>query len=269
MKLPMQVCAGAALFLAVSVSSLAQQTSPGYHAVACYKLKPEEGTAFQKWAADEMSKVAQGRIDDGEITSFYLLRAVFPQGEGADCDYLVVTFFPNMPLEFGPEQVEAAVKKAGFKFTGAEYFARRDALVRLVSVELFQNVASAGSEKKGDYVQVNYFRLAAENQDDWVEWQKTVWRPVAEAMVKDGRSDGWSVNLTAMPFGTDLPYQAVTVDIFPNIEGVFGDDSHFMERFKKVYPDRELGTTFAKAEKLGTRARVDLYVLDEFFSAAH
>jgi hypothetical protein len=140
------VCAGvAATLFAASTLCLAQQTSPGYHAVACYKLKTDSAPAFQKWTADEMHKIAQGRIDDGEITAFYLLRAVFSRGEAADCDYLVVTFFPNMPHEFGPEQVDAAIKKTGLKFTGEDYFKHRDALVRLMSVGIFQNEAFAGS----------------------------------------------------------------------------------------------------------------------------
>lgn len=256
-----------AVFAALSLPILAQQTSPGFHAVACYKLKADSAAAFQKWRGDEVAKVAQGRIDDGEITQFYLLRAVFPRGEAAECDYLVVTFFPNMPHEFSPELADAAIKKVGLKLTGDDYFKHRDALVRLMSVAIFQNQAFVGGAKKGDYFQVNYMKVANENLDDWLAFEKKVWQPLAEAMVKDGRQDGWSVNVAAMPFGSDMPYQGVTVDEFPSIDAAFAEDKQFVDRFKKVHPDMELGTTFEKANKLRAQADVRMYVLEEFVTA--
>ncbi|MGO9437326.1 MAG: hypothetical protein ACLPH3_17270 [Terracidiphilus sp.] len=268
MKL-IRICVCALLGAAFAVLSFAQQASPGYHAVACFKLKPDSAPAFQKWTADEMHKVAQGRIDDGEITAFYLLRSVFPRGEAADCDYLIVTFFPNMPHEFGPERVDAAIKKAGLKFTGEDYFKHRDALVHLMSVGIFQNLAFVGTSKKGDYFQVNYMKVANENFDDWIAFEKKVWQPFAEAMVKDGREEGWSVNVAAMPFGSDRPYQGVTVDVFPSLDAAFAEDKQFGDRFKKVHPDMELGTTFEKAQKLRAQAEVELYELEEFVAAAH
>jgi hypothetical protein len=268
-RFPMRVARAlfCAVFAVLALPILAQQSSPGYHAVACYKLKPDSAAAFQKWRSDEMSKVAQARIDNGEIMQFYLLRAVFPHGEASDCDYLVVTFFPNMPHEFGTEQVDAAIKKAGLKFTGEDYFKHRDALVRLMSVAIFQNQGFVGGAKKGDYFQVNYMKVAAENQDDWLAFEKKVWQPLAEAMVKEGREDGWSVNVAVMPYGYDKPYQAVTVDVFPSMDAAFADDKQFYDRFKKVHPDMELGTTVEHMLKLRTQAQVGMYQLEEFVAA--
>ena len=194
---------------------------------------------------------------------------VFPRGEAAECDYLVVTFFPNMPHEFGTEQVDAAIKKAGLKFTGEDYFKHRDALVQLMSVGIFQNQAFVGGAKKGDYFEVNYMKVSDENFDDWIAFEKKVWQPFAEAMVKDGREDGWSVNVAAMPFGSDRPYQGVTVDVYPSMEALFAEDKEFANRFRKVHPDMELGTTFERIEKLRARAEVELYQLEEFVAVPH
>ncbi len=261
------VCAGVAAVL--SGASFAQQTSPGFHVVACYKLRPDSAPAFRKWTADEMSKVTQGRIDDGEITNFYLLRAVFPRGEGAECDYMAVTFYPNMPHEFGPEHVDAAIKKEGLKLTSEDYVKHRDALARLTSVALFQNQAFAGEAKKGDYFRVNYMKVSDENFGDWIAFEKKVWQPLAEAMIKDGVLDSWSVNVAAMPLGNDLPYQGVTVDVFPSMDAVFAEDKQFSDRFRKVHPDMELGTTFERTNKLRSEAQVRLFVLEQLVAAAH
>jgi hypothetical protein len=99
------------------------------------------------------------------------------------------------------------------------------------------------------------------------------WQPLAEAMVKDGREEGWSVNVNvnvaAMPFGSDMPYQGVTVDVFPSLDAAFAEDKQFVDRFTKVHPDMELGTTFERVQKLRSQAEVHLYELEEFVAAAH
>ena len=259
------LCAVAAA--ALSVPSFPQQATLGYHSVACVKVKPDSAAAFREFAAGEAHKIAQGRVDDGELTAWYLLRAVFPQGETSECDYVVVSIFPKLPHALSAEQLNAAIKEAGLKITPEDYIKHRDAVARLMSMAIFQNVALVGGPKKGDYFEVNYMKASDANLDDWVVNEKKVRQPVAEALVKDGKQDGWSLNLTAMPFGADMPYQGVTVDIFPSMDAVFADDPQFADRFRKVHPDMELGTTFERMEKLRTRSRVLLFVLEDIVAA--
>lgn len=245
----------------------AQTSSPGYHTVACFKVKPDSAAAYRKFAADEVHKIAQGRVDSGEITAYYLLRAVFPQGESAECDYVGVAIFPSAPHILGKEELSAAIQKAGLTITPEDYANHRNALATLVSVEVFQNQVFVGGPKKGDYFQVNYMRLADADINDYIAYEKKVWKPLAEAYLKDGKRTGWSLNLRVMPAGADLPYQAVTVDIFPSLDAVFADDPQFYDRFKKAHPDMELGTTFEQYEKLRARAMVKLYVLEDLVTA--
>jgi hypothetical protein len=259
--------ASAAISAAFCFHLLAQQPSPGFHAVACFKLKPDSAAEFRKFAADELRKVSQGRVDDGELTGWYLLRSVLPQGEAAECDYVSVSFFPQLPHLLGPEQLESAIKKAGLNITPDDYIKHRNAVSKLVSVAMFQNQASVGAPKKGDYFQVNYMNVADENLRDYIALEKNAWKPFAEALVKDGKQDAWSVNLMVMPFGSDMPYQAVTVDAFPSMDAVFSEDPQFFDRFRKVHPNMEFGTTMARFEKLRKQAQVRLFLLEDMIAA--
>jgi len=110
-------------------------------------------------------------------------------------------------------------------------------------------------------------KVAEDNLNDWVAYEKTVWKPVAEALVKDGKQDGWSLNLRSMPAGSDLPFQGVTVDVYPSMDAVFENDPQFIERFRRVHPDMEVGTTIEHFEKLRTQALIQLYVLDDIVTA--
>jgi hypothetical protein len=61
----------------------------------------------------------------------------------------------------------------------------------------------------------------------------------------------------------------VTVDVFPSLDAAFAEDKQFVDRFKKVHPDMELGTTFERVQKLRSQAEVHLYELEEFVAAGH
>ena len=66
MKVP-QLLASVAIAAAFSVTLPAQQAPTGFHSVACIKVKPENNTEFRKWAAEDVHKYAQSRVDAGAI----------------------------------------------------------------------------------------------------------------------------------------------------------------------------------------------------------
>jgi len=244
----------------------AQQAPAGYHNVACIKVKPENNTAFRQWAAGDVRTLAQSRVDTGVYSSWILLRSVIPQGTSAECDYLVVAMYPGTPLHpVGLEELDAALKTAGIKMTAQQYVDRRNSLTTLVSNNLFQNQAFVGSYKKDDYFVVNYMKAA--NIDDYVAWEKKAWMPMAEAMAKEGTRSGWSLNTMVYPGGTDVKFNAVTVDVYPTWDSIFKTDAGFYEHWRKVHPDMELGTTFEQYDKLRHQGDVDIYVVQDVIAS--
>ena len=255
-----------ALAVLFSTSLLAQTATSGYHSVACIKVKPENTSEFRKWAAGDVHKYTQSRVDSGAISTWYLLRAVFPQGTSAECDYVIVSMFPGVPPKpLDLDELGAVLKKAGLTMSAQEYIDKRSALTTLVSNEMFQNRAFAGMARKGDYFQVNYIKVA--NMEDFIAYEKKVWKPFAEAMAKDGVRTGWSLNTRVMPSGSETRFQAVTVDVFPTWEAMFADIP-FADTFKKVHPDMEIGATFEHYEKLRTIVITNRYQLEDVISSA-
>jgi len=257
-----------ALVATFSIPLFAQQAPSGYHSVACLKVKPENNTDFRKWIAGDARKLAQSRVDGGAFGQWLVLRSAIPTGTSAECDYLVISMYPGIPpAPLGMEDLDAALKKVGITATAQQYVDRRTALTTLISNNMFQNQASVGSFKKGDYFVVNYMKVANDNFEEYVAWEKKVWKPLAEAMAKDGIRTGWSLNTRVLPSGSDQPFQAVTVDVFPNWESIYKDDAQFVERWHKVHPDLELGTTFEKYEKLRSLSMSQLYVVQDLIQA--
>ena len=255
-----------ALAAAFSTTLLAQQAPSGYHSVACIKVKPENTSQFRKWMSEDARKLAQARVDSGEISTWFLLRSVIPQGTSAECDYLNVVMYPGAPPKpMGMDELGVALKKAGITVSAQEYVDRRNSLTTLVSNNLFQNKIFVGAMNKGDYLEVNYMRVS--NMDDYLAYEKKVWQPFAEAMAKGGVRTGWSLNVQVLPSGSDLRYQAVTVDVFPSWDAMF-KDLPFADTFKKVHPDMEIGTTFETYEKLRTILSTNVYQLSDVVSSA-
>ena len=256
----------AALVAVFSVSLAAQQAPSGYHTVACVKVKPGKEAEYRKWAAEDGHKFQQANADSGRLFAAYFLRAVMPQGTSAACDYLSVSMFPGAPpAPMSPDAMGAALKKAGLTMSAQEYVDRRSSLTQLVSNNMFQNQVFVGAAQKGDYFMVNYMKVP--DMTDWLAFEKKVWQPMAESMAKDGVQRGWSVNAQVLPSGSDLKFQAVTVDIYPSWDAVFRGIG-FTERFKKVHPDMEIGTTMENAQKLRTISLSELYVLDDMVTPA-
>ena len=249
----------------LSTTLLAQQAPSGYHNVACIKVKPENAGEFRKWAAEDAHKFNQARVDLGAVTTWFLLEAVIPQGRSAECDYLSVSMYPGSPPKpLDLEDVGAVLKKAGITMSAQEYLDHRTSLAQLVSNNLFQNKISVGAANKGDYFIVNEMKVS--NMSDYLAYEKKVWQPFAEAMAKDGVRTGWSLNVQVLPSGSDLKFQAVTVDIFPSWDAVY-QGLPFADTFKKVHPDMEMGTTFETYEKLRTIVSSKLYHVADMVSS--
>jgi hypothetical protein len=253
------------LAAAFSVTLLAQQAPTGYHSVACIKVKPENASEYRTWAAEDSHKFAQAMVDSGAVTTWFRLRSVIPQGTSAECDYLIISIYPGAPPKpLDIDEMGAVLKKAGMTVSAKEFVDRRSSLTQLVSNNIFQNKILVGAAKKGDYFMVNEMKVS--NMNDYLAFEKKVWQPLAEAMAKDGVRTGWSLNVRVLPRGSDLKYQAVTVDIFPSWDAVY-KNLPFADTFKRVHPDMELGTTFETAEKLRTIVSANLYHVDDMVSS--
>jgi len=243
----------------------AQQAPSGFHTVNCIKVNPEKSAEFHKWMAEVVTKLAQSRVESGALSTWYLLRAVMPAGQSAECDYLTVSIYPGAPPEpLAGEQLSAALKKANLSITSDEYRAQRDAVATLVSTNMMVNQVSVGKANKGGYLAVNYMKTA--NLDGWLKLEKELWKPVAEQMVKDGVTSGWSLNIRALGLNSDLPWQGVTVDIFPNWDAVFKNDPQFADRVKKVHPDKDLNAMFEQFGKARTMVKSELYAIDDLIT---
>jgi hypothetical protein len=95
-----------------------------------------------------------------------------------------------------------------------------------------------------------------------MELERILWKPMAQSWVEEGNMRGWMVNLAVLPAGTEIKYQAVTLDVFPSWDAMM-KPRPVSDTFKKVHPGKNAQQEFGRLEKARDLARRELIVLEE------
>lgn len=254
------------LIVLLSASLQAQQpaASASYQVVSTIKVTPGKTADFLKYIEDTTKKIAQMRLTSGEITGWYLLRAVYTAGRETAGDYLIVTNYPGIPTEPKTgEALAATYRAAGVKMTPAEASVVRNSVSSVISTETWQYKERVGSSGKGYYVVRNMMRI--KDSAGYATYVNSVAKPVAEERVKDGSMSGWSLLTRVFPSGTDAAYAAFTIDIFPSWAAVFAP-ANTQAMIGKIAPGKSAEEVIGAASKYRDLAARDLWVIEERLS---
>jgi len=154
------------------------------------------------------------------------------------------------------------MKKAGITLTREAMIAKRDELMYLAGVDTWRWMARVGRSVKGAVAQINYDKIHSGKGGEWLSMELNGWKPIAEAASKD-HGTAWRVATLVMPGGEDLPYNAMTIDVFPNWASL-GKGLPNREIWKKVHPNTDLSAHLARLAAIRTRPRADVVRLIEF-----
>lgn len=225
------------------------------------KVAPGKGAEYLQFIRDTTMKVAQVRVDAGEITSWTLLRSVMPAGLEARSDYMISTSSEGPPLApMGRSTFEANLKKAGVTMTVSEWSAKQASLSTLVATEMWRPRIRVGAAQKGHYIQINLMKVT--NSAAQAEFTSNVWRPLAEEWVKQGAMSGWIFATKTLPSGSETAYQAYSADMFPTWEAAFKSRS-LEDAFKKVHPGKSAQEAMTGINKAREIARRELWIVVE------
>ena len=266
----MHLFAAAVCAVMFSAAAVAQQPSAGpYYLGQCIKVKPGKGSDFRKWADGPLHKFAQARVDSGVVTAWHLTRAVYPQGTHNRCDFVIVSVYagsPPKPLE--KNEWTDLLKKAGVGMTADEYFQNRDDVSDLAENGIFRTMASVGSIQKGDFLVVNYDK--APDTDKWLQAEIKLWKGMAEEFAKQNMARGWFANVRAVPSGLGMPWNAMTVDVYPSWDAYFKlqNDPNFLDIWKKVHPGEDINAAFDAYQKIAERVGDDMWEVVDMITAA-
>ena len=255
----------------VATDTLAAQDAQSvpYARSLCIKVQPGKDADFRKLMSDVSKPMAQVRADAGEFTDRLLLRAVFPAGMDAACDYMLAYVYPGFPPD--PKKTmnaDTAREKAHVAMSQSEFVAQRDALSRLRRTELWRLIDDIGTPEVGNYMRLDYMKVTPGHESEWIKMERETYKPLHQARIDLGVLRGWTVTTLAMPTGSALPYNAMTVNLFKDWAQI-GAPPKTQEAFQKVYPNRDMSELTAQTAKLRDIVRRELYEIVEIIRPAH
>lgn len=225
------------------------------------KTAPGRGNEWLQMTREETMKVAQIRADAGEILSWSLLRCVYPAGTEARADYVISTISAGPPRSpAGDAGLAADLKAAGLTISVSEYWSKRAGVVTRVASELWRIRERVAAPQKGHYVHLNSMRV--HDATAYNEFEAKVWRPLAEAWVKEGSMSGWLYATKILPTGSDTAYTAYSADMYPTWDAAFASRS-MQATFEKVHPGKSYQEASAAMPKLRDLAKRELWVVVE------
>jgi hypothetical protein len=247
---------------AVSCALAPAQEKPQYARIQCVKVNPEKSAEFDKILPDNR-KLAKVRVDSGRTAFSLAARAVYPAGRSATCDYHFVDVYNGFPPEApSAQQLQADFKQSGITMTQEEYRSKLLGSSYLVRQELWLSRGTIGTLSKGSYVRINYNKIKPAMAAEYLKWENTGWRQLAEAAAKEMPGTTWGLFTLALPGGSGQPYNAITVDGFPSWEAM-GKGLPVRDLWKKVHPDVDYTQHMQKMNTLIDRPRIEVFrVLD-------
>ena len=156
------------------------------------------------------------------------------------------------------------MKKAGITMSREAMLAKRDELSYLVSTDVWRGWERIGRSEKGNYARINFFKVKTGMTADWLRMERAGWKQLAEENAKQNPGEGWRLSTLAMPGGTSLAYNAMTIDIFPSWEAL-GKGTPVRAIWNKVHPNMDLTTYMDRVGALAERPRTDVVKLIEVF----
>ena len=246
-------------------STASSQSQPFFARDTCVKVKEGKTREFEAYVQEVTVKLAKVRVDAGTIVTYTIAQAVAPVGRAARCDYHFVAGYNGFPPEApSPEQTATDMKKAGISMSREAMLTKRDELSNLVGVDVWVYRERVGTAKKGGYARINYDKVHPGMGAEWATLESTGWKQLAEAAAKE-YGTAWRVASLVMPGGANLPYNAMTVDIFPSWDAL-GKGLPTRDIWNKVHPNTDMSAHLNRLSVIRDRPRVDTVRLVEYIT---
>lgn len=229
----------------------AQEASdePVFLMVDYMKVKPgmqEDYLALEKvW-----KKIHKLRIDAEASEGWYFYRVVSPSGSNAEYDFVTYNRL------VGVKQM-AGVYENPFVPAGAEKALTAEEMALVQRTGEIRDIVKSEVWRARDWVFAedflkakievfNYFKLKpGKTRADHASVEIDIWKPVHKARIDAGKMKGWGILSLAMPYGTDVPYQDATIDIYQDMTQ-FMMPYQMTDFFEKVHKGKDIEALMSK-----------------------
>jgi hypothetical protein len=91
---------------------------------------------------------------------------------------------------------------------------------------------------------------------EYLSMERDLWKPVHQDRIRSGHMTSWSLYQVDYPYGTDAPYNYVTVNVFSSLQDLERDVA---ADFGKVHPKIKISEVFSRTMGARQLARGELW----------
>ena len=208
--------------LLISYSISAQMAVVSYMKVA--QRNVEKYIEIEK----KWKKIHKARIDAGMIEGWEFSQIMFA-GTYSPYHYVTVTFFKDM-AQYESNSMDGRLFENALPDEDIDKFLMETEASRVLTHnEVFNLVTDLNSEKEGKFTVINYFSVAPNDIDAYIETEKTIYQPMHQESINNGNRTYWGIWSLWPRSHND--YQYIAVDAYSSLGG---DDSNLGELFEKI-----------------------------------
>ncbi|MBX2891658.1 MAG: hypothetical protein KF734_12060 [Saprospiraceae bacterium] len=266
-------CTLCALVLLVSSQSLLAQTTAtpppptNYYIVDYMKAKPGHAGDYVRLERTVWKDLHKARIKKGgSQTAWWFLEVRMPSGASVEYDYVTVTTVSGWN---GIDSLYNSWDDVFRKMSAeqAKHVDSTEMFRTLVRTEIYMDVDAVFKNAPGTvpppkFWFYNYMDVPDGKWDDYVKMEKEIARPVHLEQCLNGHRAGWGLYSLVFPSGSEMKYEAVTIDFFDKWGDVVADD--FAAIFKKVHPTKKMEDVSKTIEASRKLARTEVWVLLDY-----
>jgi hypothetical protein len=259
------------LLLAASVlPAPAQQQQPrSYFAVVMRNIAADKETEYLAFMNDAGKKLAQSRMDAGEIRGWMHLRLATMLTPTAGYNYVTVSILDKEPeLVRAPGAWDAHARKAGFASYGA-YSAKAMTFGPVTRSELTRTRVRIGDAAVGDYIRVAQYSIANDHLNERIAWLTENAAPISRMRIEAGDAQkAYGISTLVLPAGAEAGYNYSTSVVLKDSASVLQGPSRLSEgEFTKAHPGKSYATYLTESVRwqgLSKLERVRVYrVIDK------
>jgi hypothetical protein len=117
-------------------------------------------------------------------------------------------------------------------------------LVTVGLVSLLSPFAATPAAAQGQFVTVDYMKVAPGQDDAYLQVEQKQWKPIHEARVKAGGALGWYLYRVVSPSGTQADHNYVTVAVYSSFEAI--ENPYPNELLAKIVPSQNMAEFMKK-----------------------
>jgi len=217
------------------------------------KGKTEDYLAIEK----EWKNIHQRRLDKGLIYGWYLVGKHFT-GTTDPYDYITVTIYPSFEAMQNPFPDEIL---EGYD---DEFLQNTEASRDLIRTEIYDTPLITELVKLPRFLHISFMKVDQGMDEDYLTLEQDIWKPVHEALIKEGIQTSWSVYRQLYPAGNNAEYNYVTINGFSDIRKVSQEPPQGWEEIlKTIHAGKNVNQIFSSTYDLRKQVRMELWEILE------